>query len=281
MNKGKQNKPLQVALHGMDGRSYNTMVKFLQGPCKGAAFVVEELNAEVDIVDADLSNSKKILEQRLANKPLRPIIILSLQEKNLDSTIFVRKPVQTDAMIDAFSDAKKMLLVKAGANESKSPSRQVKRIKKQVFDTSEKSPSEQNKQTQPSDNSDEQRKSSKHGTAMLTSILNELNGTSADIEASGVISTDGLMMASVLPAVMDEDRVGAMSAAMLSLGDRTAQELARGTLEQVLIKGDNGYVLMTYAGDEAVLTVMAKSNAKLGLIFLDVKRAAESVSELL
>jgi len=116
---------------------------------------------------------------------------------------------------------------------------------------------------------------------MLTSVLTELNGTSADIEASGVISTDGLMMASVLPAGLDEDRVGAMSAAMLSLGDRTAQELNRGGLEQVLIKGDNGYVLMTYAGEEAVLTVMAKSNAKLGLIFLDVKRAAENISELL
>lgn len=115
----------------------------------------------------------------------------------------------------------------------------------------------------------------------LTSILTELNGTSADIEASGVISTDGLMMASVLPAGLDEDRVGAMSAAMLSLGDRTAQELARGTLEQVLIKGTDGYVLMTYAGEEAVLTVMAKTNAKLGLIFLDVKRAAESIEELL
>lgn len=116
---------------------------------------------------------------------------------------------------------------------------------------------------------------------MLTSVLNDLNGTSADIEASGVVSTDGLMMASVLPAGLDEDRVGAMSAAMLSLGDRTAQELSRGALEQVLIKGDNGYVLMTYAGTEAVLTVMAKSNAKLGLIFLDVKRAAESISELI
>ncbi len=116
---------------------------------------------------------------------------------------------------------------------------------------------------------------------MLTSVLTDLNGTSADIEASGVISTDGLMMASVLPVGLDEDRVGAMSAAMLSLGDRTAQELNRGSLEQVLIKGDSGYVLMTYAGDEAVLTVMAKPNAKLGLIFLDVKRAAESISELL
>jgi len=115
---------------------------------------------------------------------------------------------------------------------------------------------------------------------LLASMLTELNGTSADIEASGVISTDGLMMASVLPANMDEDRVGAMSAAMLSLGDRTAQELGRGTLEQVLIKGDKGYVLMTYAGSDAVLTVLAKTNAKLGLIFLDVKRAAQRISEM-
>lgn len=115
---------------------------------------------------------------------------------------------------------------------------------------------------------------------MLTSILNELNGTSADIEASAVISTDGLMMAALLPAGMDEDRVGAMSAAMLSLGDRTAEELARGGLEQVLIKGDSGYVLMIGAGHDAVLTVLAKPNAKLGLIFLDVKRAAEAATKL-
>lgn len=116
---------------------------------------------------------------------------------------------------------------------------------------------------------------------MLTSVLSELNGTSADIEASAVISTDGLMMAALLPAGMDEDRVGAMSAAILSLGDRTAKELSRGTLEQVLIKGDKGYVLMTHAGAESVLTVLAKQNAKLGLIFLDVKRAAEAVGKLI
>ena len=116
---------------------------------------------------------------------------------------------------------------------------------------------------------------------MLSSILSELNGTSADIEASAVISTDGLMIAAVLPQGMDEDRVGAMSAAMLSLGDRTANELGRGALEQVLIKGDNGFVLMTHAGEDAVVTVMAKPRAKLGLIFLDVKRAAENITQML
>lgn len=116
---------------------------------------------------------------------------------------------------------------------------------------------------------------------MLTSILAELNGSSADIEASAIVSTDGLMMAALLPSTMDEDRVGAMSAALLSLGDRTAKELARGGLEQVLIKGDKGYILMTHAGEDAVLTVLAKPQAKLGLIFLDVKRAAESVGKVI
>lgn len=116
---------------------------------------------------------------------------------------------------------------------------------------------------------------------MLTAILSDLNGTSADIEASAVISTDGLMMAALLPAGMDEDRVGAMSAAMLSLGNRTSEELARGSLEQVLVKGNHGYVLMTHAGDDAVLSVLAKPNARLGLIFLDVKRAAEGVRKLI
>mgnify|MGYP003385759700 FL=1 len=116
---------------------------------------------------------------------------------------------------------------------------------------------------------------------MLTSVLSELNGTSADIDASAVISTDGLTIASMLPQDMDEDRVGAMSAAMLSLGDRSAEELGRGKLDQVLVKGDKGFVLMTYAGEDAVVTVLAKPKAKLGLIFLDVKRAAESIAQML
>jgi hypothetical protein len=116
---------------------------------------------------------------------------------------------------------------------------------------------------------------------MLKTILSDLNGSSADIEASAVISTDGLMMASLLPAGLEEERIGAMGAAILGLGARTAQELARGQLEQVLIKGKNGYVLLTHAGGDAVLAVMTKASAKLGLIFLDVKRAAEAVAKII
>ena len=116
---------------------------------------------------------------------------------------------------------------------------------------------------------------------MLRSILSELNGTSADIEASAVISSDGLTMAALLPQDVDEDRVGAMAAAMLSLGERTSRELARGDLEQVMVKGENGYILMSHAGRDAVLTVIARKDAKLGLIFLDAKRAARNIGDIL
>ena len=118
-------------------------------------------------------------------------------------------------------------------------------------------------------------------TEMFQQVLDELNSSSTDIEASALISTDGLMIASALPQGADEDRIGAMSAAMLSLGERAARELSRGGLERVLLQGERGYVIMSASGTEAVLTVLAKANAKLGLVFLDIKRAAEVLSRMI
>lgn len=116
---------------------------------------------------------------------------------------------------------------------------------------------------------------------MIQSVLTDLNGNSADIESSAVISTDGLTISALLSSTMDEDRVGAMGAAMLSLGDRTAMELARGKLEQVMVKGDNGYILLIHAGPEAVLSTILRKDAKLGLAFLDASRAAKAIEKML
>jgi uncharacterized protein len=111
--------------------------------------------------------------------------------------------------------------------------------------------------------------------------LLDLHATSPDIVASAVVSVDGLAIASALPDGVEEDRVAAMSAAMLSLGERIAAELGRGSLDQVYIKGAEGYVILLSVGDEAVLTVLAREQARLGLIFLDMRRAAEDLKKLL
>ncbi|HEX3052851.1 MAG TPA: roadblock/LC7 domain-containing protein [Aggregatilineaceae bacterium] len=114
----------------------------------------------------------------------------------------------------------------------------------------------------------------------LAERLRDLQVSSPDVEAAAIVSVDGLSMASSLPANIEEDRVSAMSAAMLSLGERIASELGRGSLEQVYVKGERGYVILSAVGEEAVLTVLAREQAKLGLIFLDMSRAVKELEKL-
>jgi predicted regulator of Ras-like GTPase activity (Roadblock/LC7/MglB family) len=116
---------------------------------------------------------------------------------------------------------------------------------------------------------------------VMVDRLRELQASSPDIEASAVVSVDGLTIASALPQGVEEDRVSAMSAAMLSLGERIAGELGRGSLDQVYIRGETGYVVLMSVGQDAVLTALARERAKLGLIFLDMRRVAEDLEQLI
>ena len=115
----------------------------------------------------------------------------------------------------------------------------------------------------------------------MVAILREMQMSSPDIEGSAVVSLDGLSIATALHQEIEEDRVSAMSAAMLSLGDRIAGELGRGDLDQVYIRGDLGYVILMSIGEEAVLTVMANIKGKLGLIFLEMRRATEELRKII
>ena len=121
----------------------------------------------------------------------------------------------------------------------------------------------------------------KSRSQLMIDSLRDMQASSPAIEASAVVSVDGLTIASALPASVEEDRVAAMSAAMLSLGERIASELGRGALDQVYIKGSSGYVILMSIGNEAVLTALAHENAKLGLILLDMHRTIEALSKLL
>jgi predicted regulator of Ras-like GTPase activity (Roadblock/LC7/MglB family) len=121
---------------------------------------------------------------------------------------------------------------------------------------------------------------SQNRSEQMVNCLRKMQASAPDIEASAIVSVDGLIIASALPQGSEEDRVSAMSAAMLSLGERIAGELGRGGLEQVYIKGDAGFIVLTSVGSEAVLTVLARQEAKLGMIFLEMRRAAEDLTKL-
>ena len=121
----------------------------------------------------------------------------------------------------------------------------------------------------------------KSRSQLMVERLRDFQASSTDIGASAIVSVDGLTIASALPQDVEEDRVSAMSAAMLSLGERISSELGRGSLNQVYIRGEMGYVILMSVGEEAVLTVLAREQAKLGLILLDMRRVTEDLEQLI
>ena len=115
---------------------------------------------------------------------------------------------------------------------------------------------------------------------LIRPVLRELNGKTSEMEASAVISRDGLSVASVLGQGVDPDRLGAMCAALLGLADTTARELERGELKQVLLHGSKGVLLLVHIGTTHVLALAAKPNINLGMVLLEARKTAKRLAEI-
>jgi uncharacterized protein len=96
----------------------------------------------------------------------------------------------------------------------------------------------------------------------IQNALQEFVTSVSNVQGASIMSPDGLAIASSLPANMEEDRVAAMSAAMLALGERIGRELARGTIQRVVVEGDKGFATVAACTADAVLVcwLMRKSS---------------------
>lgn len=115
----------------------------------------------------------------------------------------------------------------------------------------------------------------------LNSLLRSFQTESPDIEAAALVSEDSLMIASALPQHIEEERISGVSATLLSLGERAATEMSLGELDQVLIRGAHGYAIMVSAAHNCVFIALTTRKAKLGLIFLDMKRVVTELAKIL
>ncbi len=115
----------------------------------------------------------------------------------------------------------------------------------------------------------------------LDTIIKNLLYAIPEVKAAAIVSVEGLPIASALPQGVDETRIAAMTAALLSLAERAALELNKGEFEQVYVKGSSGYLLVLSAGQNAVLTVSTTKDVRLGLIFLDCRRTCEKIAKLI
>ena len=123
--------------------------------------------------------------------------------------------------------------------------------------------------------------SDKSKPEQIQAVLIELETEIPEIEATAVVSAEGFPIASALPRNIDETRVGAITAVMLNMGERAAMEFSKGDLSRVIVHGTEGSLISLAAGEDAVLTISATHEARLGILLLFAERAASKIREIL
>ncbi len=108
--------------------------------------------------------------------------------------------------------------------------------------------------------------------------MKDLRSSSQDITGCALVAQDGQILASSLKPGVDPARMGAVSVAALKLGEEAAGGLECGALQQLTLKGEGGYVLLIREGDDAVLCIMTRSSAKVGLVLQDARRTVSSIT---
>ena len=115
----------------------------------------------------------------------------------------------------------------------------------------------------------------------LVDRMRVLQRSSPEVEAAALISLDGLIIASALKTEDNVERISAMSASLLSLAEGISKETNRGSLDELLISGAQGHLVLMSVGDKAVLTALVTAQAKMGILLMDMRHAANDLNKIL
>lgn len=121
----------------------------------------------------------------------------------------------------------------------------------------------------------------RHSPEAIKAVLYGLLESSPYITATAVVRVSGLAVEAIMPPTIEKERVSAMSAVMLLLGERITEAVQSGKLDKVYIQGERGHILLMAVGKQAVLTLMATQKAPLGLLFVEMRAAARKLKKLI
>ncbi|MBS7287851.1 MAG: roadblock/LC7 domain-containing protein [Candidatus Freyarchaeota archaeon] len=114
----------------------------------------------------------------------------------------------------------------------------------------------------------------------LASALEEMEASDPDIEASAVIRKDGLVLASAIKHG-DENLIAAMGAALYNIGARAVKEITMGNLQQIVVSGKAGTIIIVGVDDKHLLTAVTRPDANMGLIITELATTREKLSKAL
>ncbi|HVK75913.1 MAG TPA: roadblock/LC7 domain-containing protein [Kofleriaceae bacterium] len=110
--------------------------------------------------------------------------------------------------------------------------------------------------------------------------LRSLHTSTPEVIGAVVVNLDGFVVSSVIPSEVDDELIGGMAAALLGVGERIAHDLMRSQMEQVYVRSPKGYVIINAINTQAALVLLVTREAKLGLVFLELRRVVDELARL-
>ena len=115
----------------------------------------------------------------------------------------------------------------------------------------------------------------------MQAVLRNIRSVSADIIGSAILTSDGFVVASMLPAEVDEEMISAMAATLLGVSEQISDEVINSELEQTYVRAKDGYVIVNAVTSDEVLIILTNRNVKLGLVFMEARKRTEELLKLL
>jgi len=122
---------------------------------------------------------------------------------------------------------------------------------------------------------------SEQQSKLVRTVLLELSHSSAEVEASAVVSIEGVTIASSLREGVDSDQVGVMCASLLALAETASSEFKRGKLKQLMIDAECGFVLIVHVDEMAALVLVTQTSNNVGMVFLEASKTAQHIAKIL
>lgn len=114
----------------------------------------------------------------------------------------------------------------------------------------------------------------------ITDALRVLRTSTPEIIGAVVVNMEGFVVASMLPSDVDEELIAGMAASLLGVGERISADLMGSSMEQIYARSPKGYIVLQAINTEAALVILVTREAKLGLIFLEVKRISGELARV-
>ncbi|MHA1908552.1 MAG: roadblock/LC7 domain-containing protein [Candidatus Thorarchaeota archaeon] len=104
----------------------------------------------------------------------------------------------------------------------------------------------------------------------------------ADLDAIAVVSKQGVKLAyfATEESDADPDLMAAVSAALLVQGEMAAQKLGLNELYEVVVRGKDGFVVLSHAGDFLIMG-SARDLTSMGLAVTQMRKYAKEIGKLL